>query len=347
MKQILVTGANGFVGKELINRLLKDEDTQIYALVRNQFQHQYPGSRITVIQGDLLDAESLPQLPNLDAAYYLVHGLKGNEKNFEHEESTAAVNFVSWLKKTTCNQIIYLGALGPSDELSPHLRSRHLTGRILALSPSPCIEFRASIVLGADSTSFEMVKALCERLPFIPEFKKLDSPCQPIDLDDLMLYLTSALQLETQSSMVIEIGGEDVMTYGDLMKLYCEITQKSRKSLRVPALDDRVLKTLIDFIIPEMANVGKKLFESLDHPTVVTNKIAMSTFPDIHPINAFDAMEKSIQKSVTNYPHLWNKEMLLFLIKENLINQKNLKTLETLLPTKQRLILQSLLRMMK
>jgi uncharacterized protein YbjT (DUF2867 family) len=182
---------------------------------------------------DLLDVDSLEQVPEVDTAYYLVHGLKSDDRDFEYDEAKAAMNFANWMKKSGCKKIIYLGALGPEYKVSPHLRSRHLVGEILSLSGIPCLEFRASIVIGADSTSFEMIKALSDRLPFFPEFKKLDQLCQPIALSDLMSYLRAGLDWESSHSQVVEIGGQDRITYGGLIALYLNLTMNQKKSMKI------------------------------------------------------------------------------------------------------------------
>ena len=331
MKTILVTGANGFVGSELMGRLLTDESLMIYALVRSEKKFNSNSERITLVKADLLDETTFQDLPEIDFAYYLVHGMGSENANFEHEEAQAAVNFVKWMKRVKCKSIMYLGALGEDQAPSPHLRSRHLTGEILALSKIPCLEFRASIVLAAKSTSFEMIKALCERLPIIPDLKILNSLCQPIDLDDLMLYLVSALKLNFKKSFKIEIGGKNVLTYGELLQLYGETSGKIKRKVKLPNIDDRIMKILLDFLIPEMANVGKKLFESLEFPTRVTHLEAKIFFPEIEPQSVSLAMKKAVALSISVYPPFK-------------ANQQTFRMLEQALSHQQRLLLRFLLK---
>lgn len=324
VKKILIAGANGFVGKNLISALLSDEGVGIHALVRSEAKGRGLPAGIALAIGDLLDEKSLQNIGELDVAYYLVHGLKEGEADFEYQESKAAVNFAAWMKRSGCKKIIYLGALGPESDESPHLRSRHLVGKILALSGIPVLEFRASIVIGAGSTSFEMIKALSERLPFSPDFTKIENLCQPIALSDLILYLKAALDWNESEYRVLEIGGQDQISYSGLMKLYLKNTGRSKKSLKVPPVDDRVFKKLLDLVIPEMADVGKKLYDSLIHETTVKNRSALSAFPKIEPMGCVPAMTKAIQESTSSYPHLWEKEMVKFLLKEKLVHPQEI-----------------------
>jgi uncharacterized protein YbjT (DUF2867 family) len=333
MKKILIAGANGFVGTSLIQDLLESGDSQIHALVRSESKGSHFPASVKLVVGDLLDASSLPAggstdhpIADFDVAYYLVHGLKGDAPDFEYQESKAAVNFIRWMTKVGCKKIVYLGALGPESDESPHLRSRHLVGKILALSGIPCLEFRASIVIGAGSTSFEMIKALSERLPFTPDFKKIENLCQPIALKDLMLYLKAGLDWDGKQSRVVEIGGEDRISYSGLMRMYLKATHRKKKTFKVPPVDDRVFKSLMDLVIPEMADVGKKLYDSLIHETIVSNRSAHDLFPQIHPMGCTQAMAIAVEQSDTVYPHLWEKEMVMFLLKEKVVQPHEVAT---------------------
>jgi uncharacterized protein YbjT (DUF2867 family) len=320
---ILVTGANGFVGQELIGRLVKSGH-HVTALVRNKKINKSKHDSVKWIEGDLLKPEKLPKLHDIDKAYYLVHGLKGEERHFEYEESSAAVNFINWVRPTNCG-IIYLGALGPGIEnLSPHLRSRHLTGAILGASGLPMIEFRASIIVGEGSLSFEMIKAMSERFPFRPEMTILGQPCQPLALEDLLQYLEAALDLPDEGHKIFEVGGPDVTTYGELLDLYIELAGLKRKKIKLPEVEVKVLMKALDYSIPEYSQIGKKLTESLEHPTVVTNDLAKKVFPDIKLTNLRQAMEKARSESKTHYAPLWEKDFLRLLLSDKILTQSGL-----------------------
>jgi uncharacterized protein YbjT (DUF2867 family) len=316
---ILVTGANGFVGQSLIEKLL-ERGHHVTALVRSKAKLKKSFPTVKWIEGDLLKPLELPELKEIDKAYYLVHGLKGEESHFEYQESRAAVNFVNWIKPTRAG-IIYLGGLGPhSDSLSPHLRSRHLTGAILGSALS-LVEFRASIILGEGSLSFEMIKALSHRLPFKPQMNLLSQPCQPLALDDLLKYLVAAAELPSEGHMIYEIGGPDVTTYGELIELYMELEGITKRTLPIPDVGPKVLMKILDYAIPELSQMGRKLTESLEHPTVVTSDAAQKDFPDIRPMDLRTAMEIAREESQSSYSPLLEKEFIKTLLTDKILAQ--------------------------
>ncbi len=324
--KILVTGANGFVGQNLI-RALVEEGHDVFALARSQTE--LPAG-VTVLKGDLLKPGSLPEVETFDRAFYLVHGLKGDKQGFEYNEAMMAVNFINWIRPTGAS-ITYLGGLGDEEiALSPHLRSRHLTGSILGSSGISLLEFRASIVLGEGSLSFEMIKAIAERLPFIPEMKMLNQPCQPLALSDLMKYLTHTIHREVKGHEIFEIGGPDVVNYGELLEMYAEIRGLRRLRVKIPDVETRVILKALDYSIPEYKEAGKKLAESLIHPTVVRNPKARETFSDIVPLSARDAMETAAAESKTTYSPLWEKDFLRELLSDKILTQSGLLSPELL-----------------
>ncbi len=318
--KILVTGANGFVGKNLINQLVKDGH-EVFALVRSGSEAP---AGVTTLNGDLLKPSTLPSLRHIDRAFFLVHGLKTDKKAFEYNEAMLAVNFINWIRPTGAS-ITYLGGLGEEElSLSPHLRSRHLTGAILGSSGLPMIEFRASIVLGEHSLSFEMIKAIVERLPFIPEMKLLNQPCQPLALSDLLKYLTVTLNREGKGHEIFEIGGPDVVSYGDLLEMYAEIKGLRRLRVKIPDVETKVILKALDYSIPEHKEAGKKLAESLIHPTIVKNPRALEEFSEIVPQTAKQAMKFAIESSKTTYSPLWEKDFLRELLSDKILTQSGL-----------------------
>lgn len=327
--KILIAGGSGFVGQLLIEKLL-EEGHEITALVRSTKGLQHHHGQVKYITGDLFHPETLPEIKELDKAYYLVHGLKSSEEDFEYEESLAAVNFVNWIRKTN-STLIYLGGLAPQVEhLSHHMRSRKLTGSILAASGLPVIEFRASIVLGVGSVSFEMVKALSERFPFRPEFSLLDQKCQPLGAGDLISYLTEGLKLEVSGHEVIELGGKDVVTYGELLDTYAELSGLKRKVIAIPNIDKNVLLKLLDYAIPELADIGKKLALSLEFPSIVTDNKASELFPEIRTQDLRTAMDLARAHSKTEYPPVWDKDFLKDLLSDKILTQSGLLSPELL-----------------
>lgn len=305
MATIAILGATGFVGTALTLRLL-DMGHSVQALSRTPEKWPLQHKNLKVFRGDLATTTHLEEvLKDVDCAYYLVHGLAEEEEDFEFLEAKGATQFAHAAQKAKLRKVIYLGGLGPDEELSAHLRSRHLVGEILGLIPGASIEFRASIVLGAQSTSFEMIKALSQRLPVRPFAPWLETPCQPIAMDDLLAYLLAALEVQVIGHTIVEIGAPEVVPYGELLDIVYKIEEISRPKFLLPAMDQRVMLPLIDLVLPEFANVGKKLFLSLSHPTVVTDNKAEELFPEIRPRALEVAMREALLQSQTTYPAVW------------------------------------------
>jgi uncharacterized protein YbjT (DUF2867 family) len=232
-----------------------------------------------VVAGDVLKPETLaPALDGVSTAYYLIHSM-GSVQDFEERDRTAARNFAMGAGKAGVRRIIYLGGLAHGDDLSPHLRSRHEVGQLLRESGVPVLELRASIVIGSGSLSFEVIRALVERLPVLIAPRWVDVEAQPIAIDDLLAYLTAALDAPLEESCVFEIGGADRVSYGDLMREYARQRGLRRAMIRVPVLTPRLSSLWLGLVTPIYARVGRKLIESIKHPTVVRDTAALDVFP--------------------------------------------------------------------
>ena len=276
---ILLTGATGYVGGRL-RRLLEERDDPLRCLSRRTDGLTSRVATTTeVVEGDVLKPETLPPaLEGVHTAYYLVHSM-GSAEDFEERDRTAARNFATQAGKAGVRRIIYLGGLAYGEDLSPHLRSRHEVGQVLRESGIPVIELRASIVLGSGSLSFEMIRALVERLPVLIAPRWVAVEAQPIAVDDLLAYLVAALDVRLERSQVFEIGGADQVSYGDLMGEYARQRGLRRLTIRVPVLTPRLSSLWLGLVTPIYARVGRKLIESIKHPTVVRDTAALEVFP--------------------------------------------------------------------
>jgi len=237
---ILLTGSSGYVGGRLIP-LLEQHEVKLRCLARSPDKMRSPVKETTeIVQGNVLDRSSLDQaLHGVQTAYYLVHLMSGS-KDFEKEDRQAATNFAVAAKKAGVQRLIYLGGLGDDNDpkLSPHLRSRHEVGKILRESGVETIEFRASLVIGAGSLSFDLVKSLTDRLPVMLCPRWLSTPTQPI-VDDVLAYLLAAKNLPTGGSRIFEIGSPDVTTYGNMIREYARQRGLRRWLISVPVLTPR------------------------------------------------------------------------------------------------------------
>jgi len=249
---------------------------------------------VEVAQADAFDRESLAKaLAGCDYAYYLVHSM-GSSGSFEEEDRLAAQNFAAAASEAGVRRIVYLGGLGNDDEeLSTHLRSRHETGRILRGGAVPTIELRASIVIGSGSLSFEMVRALTERLPIMITPSWVRVPAQPIGIADLLGYLVAALTVEADGSRVFEIGGADVVSYGEVMAEYARQRGLRRVMIPFPFLTPWLSSLWLGFVTPLYARIGRKLIQSIVHPTVVRDDTAMRAF-DIRPMGLAEALAAAL-----------------------------------------------------
>lgn len=294
-KRILITGATGYVGGRLLKRLEQREDLSLRCLARRP---EYLRARVSqnteVVAGDVMDKDSLlPALKGVHSAYYLIHSM-GSEKDFEELDRQAAQNFGEAAEACGVQRIIYLGGLGDSSiDLSPHLRSRQEVGRILRSYDPNVIELRASIVLGSGSLSFEMIRTIVERLPVMVTPRWVSVKAQPIGISDLLDYLVASLDLPLQESRVFEIGGTDAMSYGDLMREYARQRGLRRMMIPVPVLSPRLSSLWLGLVTPLYARVGRKLIDSIQHPTVVTDESAGEAF-DIEPESAREAIAAAL-----------------------------------------------------
>ena len=292
---ILLTGATGYVGGRLL-RALEAADRGVRCLARRpEFLSGRVGSTTEAMRGDVLDADSLPlAVAGVTTAYYLIHSM-GSSGEFKEEDRRAAQNFAAAARAAGVERIIYLGGLGNSSgELSAHLQSRHEVGDILRASGVPVIEFRASIVIGSGSLSFELIRALVERLPVMVAPRWVAVPAQPIAINDLIAYLVAAIDLPLTESRIFEIGGADQTSYGGLMNEYAKQRGLKRLILPVPVLTPRLSSLWLALVTPIYARVGRKLIDSMRHPTVVNDPSALQVFP-IRPCGFREAIAAAMR----------------------------------------------------
>ncbi|MGE3807352.1 MAG: SDR family oxidoreductase [Gemmataceae bacterium] len=278
-QQILLTGATGYVGGRLLS-LLEGQGRRVRCLSRRpEALRNRIAATTEAIAGDVFDADSLEAaLAGIDTAYYFVHSMGGG-RDFEEEDRRAASNFAAAARNAGVRRIIYLGGLGSRDhDLSKHLRSRHETGDILRTAGCQVIEFRASIVIGSGSLSFEMIRALVERLPIMICPRWVRVRAQPIAIEDLLAYLLEALDHQGDTSQVYEIGGPDQVSYGEIMREYARRRGLKRLMIPVPLLTPYLSSLWLGLVTPIYARVGRSLVESLKNPTLVSNNLALTAF---------------------------------------------------------------------
>ena len=291
---VLLTGATGYIGGRLLKELEK-AGWRVRCLARRpDFLRAKVAASTEVMQADCLDRGSLvAAMAGVQTAYYLVHSM-GSSGTFEQEDREAAQNFADVARESGVRRIIYLGGLGnPDQALSAHLRSRQEVADILRSSGIPTVEFRASIVIGSGSLSFEMIRALVQRLPAMICPRWVAVKAQPIAVEDVVAYLMAALVLPVEQCRIFEIGGTDQVSYGEIMQEYARQCGLHRWMIPVPILTPHLSSLWLGLITPVYARIGRKLIDSMRNPTLVHDASALTVF-DIKPKGLREAIERAL-----------------------------------------------------
>jgi uncharacterized protein YbjT (DUF2867 family) len=270
----LVTGATGYIGGRLAPRLL-DRGVAVRAMARNPDKLEGVDwrDRVEVVRGDLGEPDSLTAaFDGVDVVYYLVHSM-GSSKDFVTEEARSARHVVAAARRAGVRRLVYLSGLHPTGtELSPHLRSRVAVGDILLDSGIETIVLQAGIVVGAGSASFEMMRHLTDRLPAMTAPKWVHNKIQPISVDDVLHYLTEAATAEVPTSRTWDIGGPDVLEYGDAMQVYAEVAGLRRRLIvALPWLTPTIASLWVGLVTPMPSGLARPLIESLECNAVAAN----------------------------------------------------------------------------
>ncbi len=300
--RILLTGANGYIGRRLLPLLVQSGHTVI-ALVRDKRRIELEeaiSSQVELLEADLLDRESLAHLPeNIDAAYYLVHSMGGSYSSFDQMETSMAENFANYLKGTNCRQVIYLSGIANDDELSKHLSSRLHTESVLRDSGVPLTVLRAAIVIGSGGASFEILRDLVEKLPVMVAPRWLNTKCQPIAVRSVMDYLLGVLNREDTFDEVYDIAGPDVLTYRQMLLQFAEIRGLNRYIGTVPVLTPRLSSYWLYFVTSTSFSLARSLVDSMRNE-VVAKKNDLDEKLGITPISYKDAIEMAFSRIQQN-----------------------------------------------
>ena len=294
--RVLVTGATGYVGGRLVPKLLaRGHAVRCMARDPARLKGRAWAEHVELVTGDVLVPSSLvPAMTGIDAAYYLVHSL-GAGADFHDRDLRAARAFGEAAAAAGVTRIIYLGGLGdPSAQLSEHLRSRQDTGAALRSGGVPVTEFRAAVVVGSGSVSFEMIRYLTERVPVMICPSWVYTCIQPIAIRDVIQYLVGALDTPASSGQIVEIGGREVMTYGEMMMGYASLRGLRRWLLPVPLLTPRLSSYWVHLVTPIPAAIARPLIEGLRNEVVVRDSRAQELFPQIVPVTYAEAVQRAL-----------------------------------------------------
>ena len=308
---VLITGATGYIGGRLMT-VVDRSKYKIRCFVRNPDyiqKNSIEGGEI--VQGDILDKKSLLMaMEGVDMAYYLVHSMGGNGNNFEELDRVGALNFIECADAAGIKKIVYFGGLGDvSSDLSPHLRSRHEVGEILRSGKAQIVELQASIVIGSGSISFEMIRALVERLPIMITPRWVSTLAQPIAIDDVLQYLKSSGEMEFKGNQIFQIGGTDVVSYGQLMEEYATQRKLKRIMIKVPVLTPRLSSLWLGLITPVYARIGRKLVDSLRNTSIMKDEASREVF-SIEPKGIKEAISDAIRNEDQEFAQTrWSDSM--------------------------------------
>ncbi len=278
-KKILITGATGFIGRRLTQRLL-DDGFSVRCMVRNTASALPDGAEI--VKGDMLEPATLGKaLAGIDTAYYLVHSMSGGRAGFERRDRDAAENFVAAANKAQVRRVIYLGGLGETgDDLSEHLKSRLVVADILRKGVFATTFLRAAVIIGAGGASFEMIRALVKHLPVMITPRWVSTRCQPIAVADVIEYLFGCLTDERTSGRTFDIGGPEVLTYREMMERLASLDGRKLYILPVPVLTPKLSSYWVGLITPVPPSVSMPLIEGLKNEVVCRD----NTIRDIIPL---------------------------------------------------------------
>ena len=323
---ILLTGVTGYIGKRLLNGLLK-EGHNITCCVRNlkriDFEDNFE-NRIQFIETDFskkIDLRFL-KIPNIDAAYFLIHSLKSDTKQFHQKEIEIAINFRILAEELNCKQVIYLGGIANQDKLSQHLSSRKDVENSLKSNSYALTILRAAIIVGSGSASFEIIRDLVEKLPLMITPKWVNTRCQPIAIRNVIDYLIGVLNHKETYNKTFDIGGLNILTYKEMMLGYASVRGLQRSIFTVPVMTPRLSSYWLYFITATNYTLAVNLVNSMKIEVICKENnlndiinIQLITYKD-SVANAFGKIEQNMvvsswkdALSSSGYDEDWNKHI--------------------------------------
>ena len=305
-RPILVVGATGYVGGRLVP-LLAEEGYRVRAMARSREKLECrPWARhpnVQTVSADVLDKASFTRAAKgCKAAYYLVHSMIAAKKGYALTDRQGALNMAAVAAVQGLERIIYLGGLGDRKDrrISHHLRSRHEVERILTAGPVPVTNLRAAMILGSGSASFEMLRYLVERLPVMTPPRWVNTPCQPIAIGDVLTYLVGCLENDDTAGDTFDIGGPNVVTYRDLIRIYArKAGLHPRMVITMPVLTPYLSAKWIHLVTPVPAAIAQPLAEGLAIPVICRDNRIKRLVP-IEPIGVEQAIETALEKMLTH-----------------------------------------------
>jgi uncharacterized protein YbjT (DUF2867 family) len=298
--KILLTGSTGYIGRRLKQKLLQDKNIELKLLVRNKKSVCELEKKVEIIEGDTFNKDALRiALQDVDTAYYLIHSL--SNENYKDLDKISAQNFLDVAVECGVKRIIYLGGLGvKNDDTSEHLLSRIETGEILSSNKNvQTIWFRAGVIIGSGSASFEIIRNLTEKLPVMTTPKWVNTIAQPIAIDDVLSYLQEAINLETKENLIVDIGSK-ALSYKEMMIGTANALGLKRVIIPLPFMSINISSYWLNLFTPVPFSVAKALIEGLKSEVTIQNDNAKKYFPQIQPISYEDSVKNAIKEIEEN-----------------------------------------------
>ncbi len=284
---VLLTGATGYIGGELRRVLEGEPAIRLRLLVRDKSKISGAGeiANVEIVEGSTFDQASLGRaLHDVEVAYYLIHSMASGG-DFEKLDRQSAENFLEAAADQRVRRIVYLGGLGNKKTASRHLLSRIETGEILSSEPElvQTIWFRAGIIIGSGSASFQIIRHLVSKLPVMTTPRWVRTRTQPIGIQDVVRYLAAARTVQVEGNLVVDIGAE-AMTFKEMLLQTARLMGRRRLILPVPILSPRLSSLWLIFITSVPIRVARALIDGLKSETLVANDNARKYFPQVHPL---------------------------------------------------------------
>jgi uncharacterized protein YbjT (DUF2867 family) len=299
---ILVTGATGYIGKRLIP-LLVNEGHQVICAVRDKLRadkNYLDNEHIEVVEVDFLKPETLSNIPkNIDLAYYLIHSMSNASSDFETLEEACAINFKSQIEKTQAKQVIYLSGITNDNKLSKHLKSRKNVEDILKSNHYALTVFKAGIIVGSGSSSFEIIRDLVEKLPVMIAPKWLHTKTQPLAVRDVLAFLFKSAGNKETYNKAFDIFGPEVLTYKQMLMQFAEVRKLNRHILTVPVMTPKLSSYWLYFVTSTSYKLASNLVDSMG-VEIIGKSSKINTILDVEPLTYKKAVKLAFEKIEQN-----------------------------------------------
>lgn len=300
--KILITGATGYIGKRLIPLLLNDGHTIICSVRDLQRAKNYykDKQQIILVEADFLDKKSLEKIPkDIDIAYYLIHSMTNSAREFHVLEEKCAINFKFFAEKTNIRQVIYLSGITNDTKLSKHLLSRKNVENTLSSEKYALTTFKAGIVVGSGSSSFEIIRDLIEKLPVMIAPKWLNTKTQPLAIRDVLSFLHNALNKEELYNTSYDIFGSEILTYREMLLQFAEVRKLKRWIFTVPIMTPKLSSYWLYFVTSTSYKLACSLVNSMG-VEVIGNKSNINNVLAVNPMTYKEAVKLAFVKIEQN-----------------------------------------------